>query len=361
MDRLSTSGLDLAKSVFQFHAVDEDGNVLSKRQLRRAEVLRFYAKLPPHVVAMEACGTAHHWAREIARLGHRVKLLPPKYVKAYVRRGKTDAADAEAICEAASRPVMREVPVKSLAQQSLLMQHRCRDLLVRQRTQTINALRAHLAELGVISATGSEGVKALVGVVGNRDDHRIPAMARVALEALVAMLDGIEMQIATIDRAIQAAHAASETSLRLATLPGIGPLAATAFVGTVADAGVFKSGRSFAAWLGVTPRLDGTGGKVTLGPITKQGDRYLRRLLVMGATAMLGHARRRPDRYPQLAAMLARATSFKTAAVALANKMARIIWALMVRGGTYCADHRPLLPAARKTGLAVQECVMPAA
>ena len=350
MTMISISGLDLAKSVFQFHGNDSTGAVVKKRQLRRTEVLPYLAKLPPHTVAMEACGTAHHWAREITKLGHTVKLLPPQYVKAYVRRGKTDAADAEAICEAATRPAIREVPVKTLEQQSALTQHRARDLLIRQRTQTINALRSHLAEFGVIAAVGDEGMKVLRAIVAAGDDPRVPSGAQVGLVAFNSLLAAMETEIDRINAAIKAQLKTCETSVRLETIPGVGPLLATAIVATVGDAKVFKSGRSFSAWLGLTPRLNGTGGKVTLGPITKKGDSYLRRLLVMGAIARLGRAKQFPAKYPELTALLARTASFKTAAVALANKMARTIWALMVRGGTYIADHQPRLPVASEVG-----------
>jgi transposase len=340
MKEVITIGIDVAKSVCQVHGVDAAHQVVLKRQLKRKDVMAFFAKLRPCLIGMEACGTAHYWGRELRQLGHTVKLMPPKYVKAYVKRGKNDAADAEAICEAVTRPSMREVAVKTVEQQSVLMLHRARDLLIRQRTQTINALRAHMAEIGVIAPAGADGIAALVAIVFDTDDPRLPGIARVALQALVATLASLGRAIAALDRAILAAHKADATSRRLETIPGVGPLIASAVTATVGDAGAFKSGRAFSAWLGVTPRLDGTGGKVTLGPITKQGDRYLRRLLVMGATAVLGHARRHPDKQPWAVGLLGRLT-FKQAAVALANKMARIVWALMVRGGTYAPKYRP--------------------
>jgi transposase len=296
------------------------------------------------MVGMEACGTAHYWARELGKLGHTVKLMPPKYVKAYVKRGKTDAADAEAICEAVTRPSMREVAVKSVEQQGVLMLHRSRDLLLRQRTQTINALRGHMAEIGIVAPTGAEGVGTLIGMVGDDADDRVPGVVRLALAPLVAGLDSLGVQIAMLDRAILAAHKADATSRRLATIPGVGTLVASALSATVGDARVFRSGRAFSAWIGLTPRLEGTGGKVRAGAITKQGDRYLRRLLVLGATAVLGHAKRRPDKYPGAMKLLAR-LAFKQAAVALANKMARIVWALMVRGGTFMPAHQPIASA----------------
>jgi transposase len=345
MTKVSTIGIDLAKSVFQVHGVDAAGKVAMKRQLKRKGVLAFFAQLPACLIGMEACGSAHYWARELARLGHDVKLMPAKYVKAYVKRGKNDAADAEAICEAVSRPSMREVAVKTVEQQSVLMLHRARDLLVRDRTRTINALRAHMAEIGVIAPAGRDGIAALLAIVSDAADPRLSGVARVALQALAATLASLGGAIAALDRAILAAHKADATSCRLETVPGVGALIASAVTATVGDARVFKSGRAFSAWLGITPRLDGTGGKVTLGPITKQGDRYLRRLLIMGATAVLGHAKHQPDKQLWAVGLLGR-MPFKQAAVALANKMARIIWALMVRGGTYTPRHRPALLAA---------------
>lgn len=345
MKEVSTIGIDLAKSVFQVHGADDQGHTVFTRKLRRRDVLAFFAKLPPCLVGMEACATAHHWARELEALGHRVRLLPPRYVKAYVRRGKTDAADAAAIAEAVTRPALRAVPVKSIAQQSVLMLHRARELLIRQRTQTINALRAHLAELGIVAPTGHEGLKSLLSIIADARDGRLPPLARSALQSLAALLMALGHEIARLDRAILMTHREDEASRRLATVPGIGPVAASALTATVADARVFRSGRSFAAWLGLTPRLDGTGGRVTLGPVTKQGDRYLRRLLVMGAVAVLARVRRQPAQHPWAAELLGR-LKFKAAAVALANKTARIVWALLARGESYRPGHRPAQLAA---------------
>ncbi len=262
------------------------------------------------------------------------------YVKAYLKRGKHDAADAEAICEAVTRPAMREVAVKTVEQQSVLMLHRARDLLIRQRTATINALRGHLAEFGIVAPEGHEGVKTLVAIVGDETDARVPAVARIALGALVAALSAVSRDTAVLDKAILAAHRKSETSQRLETVPGVGPILATAVAATVGDARQFESGRGFAASLGLTPRITGTGGTVTLGPITKKGDRYLRRLLITGALSVLSHAKRRPAKNARLLAWLGN-MPMKKAAVALANKIARILWALLVRGGTYTQGHRP--------------------
>lgn len=341
-----TIGLDLAKSVFQVHGVDADGRCTVKRQLKRREVMAFFTKLPPCLIGMEACGTAHHWARELGACGHAVKLLPPRDVKAYVRRGKTDAADAEAICEAVTRPRHKAVPVKSVAQQCALMLHRGRELLLTQRTQLTNAIRAHMAELGVIAPVGQEGLRWLLGIVIEPANTALPAAARLALIPMAAALAATEAAIGTLTAEISAGHKSNAISRRLEAIPGVGPIAASAFTATVANPRAFQSGRAFAASLGLTPRLNGTGGKTTLGPITKQGDRYLRRLLYIGAIAKLGAVRRRPAKAdPWLLGLLAR-MPFKQAAIALANKTARIIWALLARGGTYVASHQPAAFAA---------------
>jgi transposase len=285
---------------------------------------------------MEACATAHYWARELAKLGHEVRLMPAKDVKAYVKRNKNDAADAEAICEAVRRPTMRFVRVKSPEQQGRLMQHRTRDLLMRQRTQLINAMRAHLAELGIVSAQGREGLSELLAVISNEQGVQMPIDARASLMVLAAQLQALQTLIGTIDKRIMAQHRASDESKRLETIPGIGPIGATTIVAVVPDPKVFKSGRDFAAWIGLVPRQDSTGGKQKLGPISKQGDRYLRRILVVGAHAVLRRAKQDPAKYPWLTQLLAR-RPFKVVAVALANKMARIAWALLAKGGTYRA------------------------
>ena len=283
---------------------------------------------------MEACATAHYWARELTRLGHQVRLMPAKDVKAYVKRNKNDAADAEAICEAVRRPTMRFVGVKSAEQQGRLMQHRTRDLLMRQRTQTINALRAHMAELGIVAAQGREGLKQLLEIIADKADERLPIDARASLIVLAAQLQALQTMIGTIERRIIAQHRANEASKRVATIPGIGFLGASAITATVTDPNAFRSGRDFAAWIGLVTRQDSTGGKQKLGPISKQGDRYLRRILIVGAHAVLRLAKKNPQNYAWLAQLLAR-RPFKVVAVALANKMARIAWALLARGGTY--------------------------
>ena len=333
--QVSTLGIDLAKNVFQVHGVDAAGKVVVTRKLRRSQVLTFFAKLPRCLVGMEACATSHHWARELGALGHDVRQMPASYVKAYVKRNKNDAADAAAICEAVTRPSMRFVPVKTAEQQAALMLHRTRDLLVRQRTQLINALRAHLAELGLVAAQGCDGLKVLVGIIKD-ETNQLPDVAQVALQIILNQLDALQQQIGELERQIHARHRASDASRRLETIPGIGIIGATAIAATVTDPKVFKSGREFAAWIGLVPRQNSTGGKERLGSISKQGDRYLRRLLVIGATTVLRHARTHPEKNPWLMQLLARRPA-KVVAVALANKMARIAWAVLAKGGTYRA------------------------
>jgi transposase len=328
---IATIGLDLAKHVFQIHAVDAVGRIVEKRRLRRGEVLTYFSKLPTCLVGMEACATAHFWGRELRKLGHEVRLIPPQYVKAYVRRGKNDAADAAAICEAVSRPSMRYVPIKSEEQQSILMMHRARDLLVRQRTQLINAIRGHLAEVGLIGRQGVPHVARLL------DDMRgaatIPEHARVIIEILAEQLHVVDEQINKIETRIIACHKANSVSLRLATIPGIGPIIATAITATVADPTAFRSGREFAAWLGLTPRQKSTGGKQRLGRISRKGDQYIRRLLIIGAqTVLLRSKAARVN--PWIQGLLARCARLKVA-VALANKLARVAWAVMAKGEPY--------------------------
>lgn len=334
--QITTIGLDLAKNVFQVHGIDASGTVVVAKQLRRKQVIAFFAKLAPCLVGMEACATAHYWARELRKLGHTVRLIAPAYVKPYVRRGKNDAVDAAAICEAVSRPSMRFVPVKTVEQQAALMAHRTRDLLVRQRTQAVNALRAHLAELGLVAAQGREGVAALIALVQCEGDAALPAAVRAALLPIVDQLAAVQEQIGALDKALHAQHRASEASRRLETMPGIGVIGATAIAATIADASAFKSGRDLAAWIGLVPRQNSSGGKQRLGSISKQGDRYLRKLLVVGASAVLKHARTHPDRHPWLIRLLARRPA-KVAVVALANKLARIAWAILAKGETYRA------------------------
>lgn len=334
MNRI-TIGLDLAKQVFQVHGVDGAGKVVARRRLRRSEVLTYFEGLPRSLVGMEACGGAHYWARELRALGHDVRLMPPSYVKPYVKRNKTDAADAEAIGEALTRPPMRFVPIKSAEQQSVLMLHRARDLLIRQRTMLVNALRAHLSEPGIVVAQGMANLAKLVTIVSDERDGRIPSLARTSLRAIVGQIGDLQSRLREIELAIHAWHRASEASRRLETIPGIGPITASAIAATVTDPTLFSSGRHLAAWFGLVPRQSSSGGKERLGRISKQGDPYVRRLLVVGAHAVLRYARGRgPVPTPWIDGLLAR-RPYKVAAVALANKMARVAWAILISGDSY--------------------------
>jgi transposase len=326
-------GFDLAKSVFQVHCVDGAGQVTIKRALRRSEVLGFFGKLTPCIVGMEACASAHYWARELQRQGHEVRLLPPAYVKPYVKRGrKNDAVDAEAICEAMQRPRIAPVPIKTEDQQAVLSLHRVRSLLMTQRTMLGNAVRSHFAEFGIIMPAGEKGLGKLIVLALDAEDRSVPAAAREALAMLAAQWRETDAKIAALDREIRTCHRASPDSLRVATIPGIGPVTASALVAAIGDPGRFESGRHFAAWLGLVPRQNSSGGKDRLGSITKMGDRYLRSLLVVGATAMLRC--RQKEQGTWLANLRAR-KSARQVTVALANKMARIAWAILAHGGIY--------------------------
>jgi transposase len=337
MAKSSTIGLDIAKHVFQVHGVDERGAVVLRRRLRRSEVVKFFAGLESTLIGMEACATSHHWARELMRLGHEVRLMPAQYVKPYVKRQKNDATDAEAICEAVRRPSMRFVPVKSVESQAALMLHRARELMMRQRIMLSNAIRAHLAEFGFIEVLGASGMRAAMRVIESGD---IPDAARAALVPLVVQFRAAVEGIARLDAGILAWHKENETSRRLATVPGIGPLTASAIAASVPDAGAFTSARQFAAWLGLVPRQNSTGGKTRLGRISKQGNAYIRQLLIVGTQSVLRWSR--PGKTtPWLTAMLARRPK-KVVAIALANKNARIAWALMRSGDSYGAS----MPAA---------------
>ena len=278
MQAVKTIGLDIAKSVFQVHGVDADGQVIVRRKLKRRYVLAFFEKLPPCLVGMEACATSHHWSRELQALGHRVRLMPPAYVRPYVKRQKNDVADAEAICEAVTRVNMRFVEIKTVEQQSCLVLHRTRHLYVRQQTSVINAIRAHLAEFGVVAPVGRKGLAQLLDVVGKSEDKRIPDVARACVAALGAQLRALKAQILEFDRQIMLWHRSHETSKRLDEVPGVGPTLATALVASIADPKAFRSGRDFSAWIGLVPKQHSSGGKDKLGSISKQGDRYLRSL-----------------------------------------------------------------------------------
>jgi len=335
MQTITTIGLDIAKSVFQVHGVDAQGNAVIRRQLKRRAVLAFFEKLPPCLIGIEACASSHHWSRELKALGHTVRLMPPAYVKPYVKRQKNDAADAEAICEAVTRSNMRFVPTKTVEQQSCLMLHRTRHLFIRQQTAVINSIRAHLAEFGIVAPVGRKGVEELLDVVADSNDDRLPEVARVCLAALGAQLRRLKEQILEFDRMIMAWHRSDETSRRLRYIPGVGPMLATALVASVADPKAFRSGRNFSAWIGLVPKQHSSGGKDRLGSISKQGDRYLRGLFVAGALSVIRYAKIRGTKHrPWLTALLARKPT-KVAAIALANKLARMAWAMMARGERY--------------------------
>jgi transposase len=335
-------GLDIAKNFFQVHAIDAEGAVVVARAVRRGQLLSFFASLPRCLVGIEACGSAHHWARSLSALGHQVKLIPPAYVKPYVLRGKNDAVDAAAICEAMLRPRIRFVPVRSVENQGQLMRHRVRELLIGDRTRMLNALRGHLAEVGVIAPQGTAHAYALKRLIVDGFDENGEVVAdcvRAALAPLARQIETIDAEIGAIDEEIKALAKADEKARRLMTIPGVGPITASALVATVQDIGAFASGREFAAYLGLTPRQNSSGGKERLGRITKMGDRYLRKLLVVGSCATLIHSNGHNDALRAWASqMLARKTvayKFKLTAVALANKVARIVFALLTSGGDY--------------------------
>jgi len=334
---VTTIGIDLAKSVFQLHGVDAHGEVAFRKKLRRSAVLDFLRDLPPCLIGLEACATSHFWARSIAALGHEVRLIPPAYVKPYVKRQKNDAADAEAICEAVTRPNMRFVPVKTEEQQSVLVLHRSRDLLMRQRTMILNAIRAHLAEFGIITAQGPRRVAELVRRLRDPDDLGLPAIARFALLALGAQLFSLAAEIGNIERQLMAWHRQNVASQRLETIPGIGIITATALAASVPDPAVFGSGRQFAAWLGLVPRQNSSGGKDRLGHVSKMGNGYLRRLLVVGATSVTRRAATINTQTGAWVRSLLERKPARLVTVAIANKTARTAWALLAREESYRA------------------------
>ena len=337
MEQIIRLGMDTSKSIFQLHGVDASERVVLRKKLRRREVVAFFATMPATVVGMEACGGTHHWARELQALGHQVKLLPAQYVKPYVKRGKNDAADAEAICEAMSRPTMRFVAVKPAEQQAAQMLAGVRGQLVRQRTRLGNAIRGHAAEFGLVAAKGLDKIEPLLARL--QAEEGLPALARELFASLAAAYAQLTAQLAEIEAKLMAWHRGNEASRRLARVPGIGPIGATLLVLKAPDAHAFPSGRHFAAWIGLTPKDHSTAGKTRLGVITRAGDEALRSVLVVGATAVIQQARRgKGSPSPWLIALLRRKEP-KEAAVALANKMARIAWKLMVSGEAYDPDH----------------------
>ena len=342
MEQIATIGLDIAKSVFQVHGIGKNGSVVVQRRLRRSQVLGFFSKLLPCVVGIEACASSHFWAREIGALGHDVRLMPAAYVKPYVKRQKNDAADAEAICEAVTRPTMRFVPVKSPEQQSIMVLHKTRQMVMRQRTKLANTIRAHMAEIGIVAPIGRKGLELLLRIISQDEDGRLPEASRSCLRMLADQFSMVKAHILELDRAIVADVRRNESAKRLMAIPGVGPLLASAMVAAVPDPAMFRSGRNLAAWIGLVPRQNSSGGKERLGGITKQGNRYLRQLLFVGAMAVIRYAERHGTRRPWLVRLMARRQT-KVAAAALANKTARMIWAIMTTGERY---REPLLQAA---------------
>jgi transposase len=342
---ITTIGLDLAKNIFQVHAIGADGEVLVCKALRRRQVIPFFSKLEPCLVGMEACGTSHFWAQTLSGLGHEVKLMPPSYVKPYVKRGKTDAGDAEAICEAMSRPTMRFVAIKSPEQQSVLALHRTRDLLIRQRTQLVNMIRAQLAEFGIALAKGIQHAFRIIGQLLDGEALDIPLLAIKVLMALAEQVRDLQARVQELDKMLMTWFRGNEVAKRLETIPGIGIITASALAATVTDPSQFRSGRQFAAWLGLTPRANSSGGKDRLGRISKMGDQYLRRLLVNGMTSQLRRIRQHPNTLTWASGLLQRKPP-KLVAVAMANKAARIAWAVMTRGEVYRAPQPSTMVAA---------------
>jgi transposase len=343
MTKVSIIGLDLAKNTIQAHGAGEDGTVVFRRKVSRSKLLEFLTGFAPCVVAMEACAGAHYWGREIMRLGHEARLIAPAYVKPFVKRQKNDAADAEAICEAATRPTMRFVAVKSEAKQAAAVVFKARDLLVRQKTQIINALRGHMAEFGVVIPQGPSHVAGLLERIED-PAFDLPDAARSPCQALAATLGSLVEQIEELDREISRRARADEAAKRLMTIPGIGPVIATALDALAPPPETFTRGRDFSAWLGLTPRQHSTGGKARLGTTSKMGQRDLRRLLIVGASSVVRWARRHgAPAGSWLSGMIARKPPMLVT-VALANRMARIAWALMTRGGRY--EAQPVLAAA---------------
>lgn len=333
MNQIIRIGLDTSKSVFQLHGVDENEQPVLRKKLRRSQLLDFLGGLPPLKLAMEACGASHYWAREIGALGHEVVLLPAQYVKPYVKRGKSDAADAEAICEAMSRPGMRFVAAKTPDEQATQMLIRLREQFVRRRTQLANALRGFAAEFGFVAPRGLSHLPRLLEDI--RVENMLPDLAMDMFETLAREFDRVDAEIITLDRKLMALHRSSETSQRLSVMPGVGPVGAVLLTSKAGVAQGFRSGRDFAAWLGLTPKNHSTAGKNRLGVITRSGDERLRSVLVAGATAVIAHWRRTGKTgWPWLEALIER-KPLKLAAVALANKMARIAWKMMVSGETY--------------------------
>ncbi len=337
MKKISTIGLDLAKRVFQVHGIDDQGQIIIQKQLQRSDVLSWFSKLGPCLVGIEACATSTYWAQELSKFGHDVRLIPPAYIKPYVRRQKNDRTDAAAICEAVTRPSMRFVTVKNIEQQSVQVLHRTRELLITQRTQTFNALRAHLAEFGLIFPQRNVGIAQAIKAVEDVDNN-LPTFVRGILSSLVHQTEQLKKEITALDQQMLVWHRSNADSQRLATVPGVGVVTASALVAAIGDGKQFRTGREFAAWLGMVPRQHSSGGKERLGRISKQGNSYLRTLLVLGATGLARGSYRKKAAGGDWFTELLQRKPARVASVALANKMARVAWAVLTKGGIYqCA------------------------
>lgn len=335
MKKVTTIGLDIAKKVFQLHGVDEHGQIVLQKQLARKDVLEWFSNQQPCLIGIEACATATFWAREISKFGHDVKLIPPAYVKPYVRRQKNDRADAGAICEAVSRPSMRFVAIKTPEQQEIQVLHRAREMLVTQRVQTTNAMRAHMAEFGIVFPLGNVGVSRAIAMIKGSGASDLPPFATKILHSLVHQIEHLRKEITRLDQHMREWHRDNPDSRRLATIPGIGVITATAIVGAIGNGKHFKSAREFSAWIGLVPNQNSSGGKDRLGRISKKGNAYLRTLLVVGATAMLqGRTRDKAAGGNWFRTLLLR-KSPRVATVALANKMARVAWAVLTKGQVF--------------------------
>lgn len=333
---ITTIGLDLAKDVFQVHGVTADGTVAFNKTIRRAQVLNFFSEFPPCLVGMEACGSSNYWGREISKFGHDVKLMPAFYVKPYVKRGKTDAVDAEAICEAVTRPTMRFVKIKEPDQQALLGLHRVRHLITKQRTQVINMIRGLLREFGVVFAKGPEAaLRFAKNHLSGDHPENVPEFANSLVATLCDQLLALQERIKLYTKLIKQHSMTDKNAWRLRSVPGVGPITASAIAATIGDGKQFKSGRDFAAWLGLTPLNHSSGGKERLGRISKKGDGYIRRLLVLGMTSRLQKVKSDPEALDPWARKLLERKPARVATVAMANKTARIIWAILVRGTDY--------------------------
>ncbi len=336
MKKFIRIGVDLAKNYFQVHAIESEGGRVVSRKLTRAGMSKFFGECAPCLVGMEACGSAHYWGRELTAMGHAVKLMPPSYVKPYVKRGKNDMVDAEACCEGVSRPTMRFVPIKSAEQQATLMLHKTREQLTKQRTMNVNALRGHLSEFGLVAAKGIAHVEKLIATA--ESDADLPKAAKACVALIAAQIVALDTAISDIDKEIKRVHAQDPISRLLDGIPGVGPIIASAIAASLPDPSVFKSGRDFAAFLGLTPRQNSSGGKDRLGAISKQGNRYLRKLLVVGATSLLRVAAKHKGALADwIVALLAKKPA-RHVSVALANKLARIIWAVATTGEIFRED-----------------------